>query len=168
MTIALSLTTTNIHRHQVLYEQDYALWLDEAVNLLRSQNFTEIDLENLIEEVEGMGGSQKQALESNLEVLLMHLLKYKYQPNKRSNSWRYTIIEHRLRLHKAFKHSLSLKRYFVQVFGECYLVARKLASAESGLAIAMQSSPRIKSLLLCASWIEAKSGASCYDIIIIS
>ena len=136
MTIALSLTTTNIHRHQVLYEQDYALWLDEAVNLLRSQNFAEIDLENLIEEVEGMGGSQKQALESNLEVLLMHLLKYKYQPNKRSNSWRYTIIEHRLRLHKAFKHSPSLKRYYVQVFDECYLAARKLASAESGLAIA--------------------------------
>lgn len=59
MTIALSLTTTNIHRHQALYEQDYVLWLDEAVNLLRSQNFAEIDLENLIEEIEEMGGSQK-------------------------------------------------------------------------------------------------------------
>jgi hypothetical protein len=66
----------------------------------------------------------------------MHLLKYKYQPEKRSNSWRYTIIEHRLRLHKAFKHSPSLKRYFLQEFADCYLNARKLASAETGLAIA--------------------------------
>ena len=66
----------------------------------------------------------------------MHLLKYKYQPEKRSNSWRYTITEHHLRLHKAFKHSPRLKRYFLQEFAECYLNARKLASAETGLAIA--------------------------------
>jgi hypothetical protein len=66
----------------------------------------------------------------------MHLLKYKYQPDKRSNSWRYTIIEHRLRLHKAFKHSPSLKRYFLQEFADCYQIARKLASAETGIAIA--------------------------------
>ena len=116
-----------------MYEQDYVLWLDQAVDLLRSQNFAEIDIENLVVELEHMGGSQKQEIESNLEVLLMHLLKYKYQPEKRSNSWRYTIIEHRLKLHKAFKHSPSLKRYFSQEFAECYL--RKLASAETGLAI---------------------------------
>lgn len=66
---------------------------------MRSQNFAEIDLENLVAELEGMGGSQKQALESNLEVLLMYLLKYKYQSDKSFNGWRYTIIEYRLRLH---------------------------------------------------------------------
>ena len=136
MTVTFSNTVTDAANQRALYEQDYALWLDQAVDLLRSQNFAGIDIENLITELEGMGGSQKQAIESNLEVLLMHLLKYKYQPAKRSNSWRYTIIEHRLRLHKAFKHSPSLKRYFLQEFAECYLSARKLASAETGLAIA--------------------------------
>ena len=136
MTVTFSNTVTDTANHGALYEQDYALWLDQAVDLLRSQNFAGIDIENLVTELEGMGGSQKQAIESNLEVLLMHLLKYKYQPAKRSNSWRYTIIEHRLRLHKAFKHSPSLKRYFLQEFAECYLSARKLASAETGLAIA--------------------------------
>ena len=135
MTVALP-NTFQAATHHTLYEQDYALWLEQAVDLLRSQNFAEIDIENLIAELAGMGGSQKQAIESNLEVLLMHFLKYKYQPEQRSNSWRYTIIEHRLRLHKAFKHSPSLKRYFLQEFAECYLNARKLASAETGLAIA--------------------------------
>jgi hypothetical protein len=135
MTVSFS-NTVHAAPHTALYEQDYLLWLEQAVDLLRSQNFAEIDIENLIAELESMGGSQKQALESNLEVLLMHLLKYKYQPQKRSNSWLYTIVEHRLRLHKAFKHSPSLKRYFLQEFAECYLNARKLASAETGLAIA--------------------------------
>ena len=135
MTVTFSNPITDAANHAALYDQDYVLWLDQAVDLLRSQNFAEIDIENLIAELEGMGGSQKQAIESNLEVLLMHLLKYKYQPEKRSNSWRYTIIEHRLRLHKAFKHSPSLKRYFLQEFAECYLNAKKLASAETGLAI---------------------------------
>ena len=135
MTVALP-KTFQADTQSTLYEQDYALWLEQAVNLLRSQNFSEMDLENLIVELEGMGGSQKQAIESNLEVLLMHFLKYKYQPEKRFNSWCYTIIEHRLRLTKAFKHSPSLKRYFLQEFSDCYLNARKLASAETGLAIA--------------------------------
>jgi hypothetical protein len=120
--------------HAELYDQDYFLWLEQLVQLLRSQNFADIDLENLIEEIAEMSGSQKQAIESNLEVLLMHLLKYQYQPEKRSNSWRYTILEHRRRLHKAFKHSPSLKRYFMLELNECYLGARKLASAETGLA----------------------------------
>ena len=136
MTVTFSNPITDAANHAALYEQDYVLWLDQAVDLLRSQNFAEIDIENLIEELAEMGGSQKQAIESNLEVLLMHLLKYKYQPEKRSNSWRYTITEHHLRLHKAFKHSPRLKRYFLQEFAECYLNARNLASAETGLAIA--------------------------------
>ncbi len=131
MTAVLSRIFTNTE----LYEQDYFLWLEQVVELLRSQNFAALDIDKLIEEVEDMGGSQKQAIESNLEVLLMHLLKYKYQPEKRSNSWRYTILEHRRRLHRAFKHSPSLKRYFLQELPDCYLGARKLASAETGILI---------------------------------
>jgi hypothetical protein len=130
MTAILPKTVT----HAELYDQDYFLWLEQLVQLLRSQNFAALDLENLIEEIAEMSGSQKQAIESNLEILLMHLLKYQYQPEKRSNSWRYTILEHRRRLHKAFKHSPSLKRHFMQELNECYLGARKLASAETGLA----------------------------------
>ena len=99
--------------HQALYEQDLYLWLEQAMDLLRERNLAELDIDNLIEEIADMGSSQKQAIESNLEIVLMHLLKYKYQPEKRSNSWRYTLLEHRRRIQKAFKTSPSLKRHFL-------------------------------------------------------
>ena len=121
--------------HQALYTQDFYLWIDQAMSLLREGNLKELDLENLLEEIEDMGSSQKSALESNLEVILMHLLKYKYQQNKRSSSWRYTIIEHRRRLYKAFKKSPSLKKYFLEEFADAYAGARKLAAVETEISI---------------------------------
>jgi hypothetical protein len=63
------------------------------------------------------------------------LLKYKYQPDKRTNSWRYTIVEHRQRIRKAFKNSPSLKRHFLEEFADVYLDARQLAAIETGLPI---------------------------------
>lgn len=121
--------------HHDLYEQDFCLWIEQAVKLLSENRLSELDRENLIEEISDMGNSQKQGLESNLEVVLMRLLKYKYQPEKRSNSWRSTLFEHRRRLHKAFKTSPSLKRHFTEEFGDCYVAARKLAAIETGIAI---------------------------------
>jgi hypothetical protein len=118
-----------------LYQKDYYLWIEETLKVLRDNRLSELDIVNLIEEIEDMGISQKDALESNLEVLLMHLLKYKYQPNKRTRSWISTIFEHRNRLLKSFKKSPSLKRYFTEVFAECYQTARKKASLETGLSM---------------------------------
>jgi hypothetical protein len=86
-----------------LYEQDYYLWLQTTANQLRQRKFAEVDLANLIEEIESVGRSEKLALASNLQIVLMHLLKYKYQPEKRSNSWLFTIFEHRDRLLEAFE-----------------------------------------------------------------
>lgn len=126
---------SQITSHQALYEQDFCLWVEQAVNLLRKGDLNALDLENLIEEIEDMSRSDKRTLESNLEIILMHLLKYRYQPNKRSNSWRYTLIEHRLRLYKAFKNSPSLKKYFLEEFAEAYSGARKLASVETEIPI---------------------------------
>ena len=134
MAIAPHQVSPNIS-HQALYAQDFCLWVEQAITLLREGNLKELDLENLLEEIEDMGSSQKSALEINLEVILMHLLKYKYQPNKRSNSWRYTIIEHRRRIYKAFKNSPSLKRHFLEEFAEAYAGARKLASVETEILI---------------------------------
>ena len=118
-----------------LYDQDFMLWIENTVQLLRSQRLTELDLENLIDEVEDMGKNQKHALESNLNILLMHLLKWQYQSVKRSNSWKYSIREHRQRLQKAFRDSPSLKRYCDQVFHDCYQDAKSLAADETGLEI---------------------------------
>lgn len=119
-----------------LYDRDFLLWLEQTAAQLREGRLTELDVVNLLEEIESMGRSEKQALESNLEILLMHLLKYRYQPDLRSNRWRFTIREHRSRIDKALKASPSLKRHLEQVFPECYQTAIELAAAETGLAIA--------------------------------
>jgi hypothetical protein len=69
------------------------------------------------------------------QLVLMHLLKYKYQPEKRSNSWRYTILKHRDRLETSLEDSPSLKAYFLEVFDKWYQKARKKAATETGLPI---------------------------------
>ncbi len=102
---------------------------------LRAGRLENLDIENLLEEIEAMARKEKVALESNLEVLLMHLLKCQYQVNKRSSSWRYTIDEHRSRILKVLKVSLSLKPYLKQVFDDCYQEGRRKAAIETGLNI---------------------------------
>jgi hypothetical protein len=118
-----------------LYELDYQQWLETTVTYLSDRNFEQIDLEYLVAELESMGKSEKSALDSNLVILLMHLLKYKYQPQKQSDSWRNSIVEHRRRILRSFKHSPSLKRYFEQVFDECYQDARQDAKTETQLPL---------------------------------
>jgi predicted DNA-binding ribbon-helix-helix protein len=131
MTAIQSITTATTS----LYEQDFYLWLQTNINLLKEGNFAEIDLENLLEELESMGRSDQNALKSNLRIILMHLLKYKYQSKKQTNSWLYTIREHRIRLEDTFKTSPSLYRFFEDIFNESYQDARELAAAETGLSI---------------------------------
>ncbi len=121
--------------HTTLYEKDYYLWLEETVQLLREGKLTELDVFNLIEEIEDMGKSEKKAIKSNSRILLMHLLKWKYQPSKRSKSWKSSIIEHRKRIRDSFEDSPSLKVYFADNFNLCYQDARELAAAETGLSI---------------------------------
>ena len=131
MTARLSSTTDTDN----LYERDYYLWLSHTAQLISEGKFSEVDTANLIEEIADMGRSEQRAIESNLVVVLLHLLKYKYQPQKRSNSWKASIREHRRRLRKAFRVSPSLKRYFEEVFDECYQDGRELAADETGLPL---------------------------------
>jgi hypothetical protein len=129
-----SLPTTANHLSS-LYEQDYYLWLETTAKLLQEGQLCALDVANLLEEIEDMGRSEKRAFYSNLKILLMHLLKYSYQSEKRSNSWIASIVEHRQRIKKAFKESPSLQAYFIEIVNECYQDARELAAAETGLAI---------------------------------
>lgn len=123
------------HTIPLRYEQDYCRWLEQTIQLLRDRNLSAIDYDNLIEELEDMGRSQKDALYSNLKIVFLHLLKWQYQPSRRSNSWRFSIREHRQRLHKAFKDSPSLKNYYINNFEDCYADARELAADETGLSL---------------------------------
>jgi predicted DNA-binding ribbon-helix-helix protein len=116
-----------------LYDRDYYNWLKQTALSLRKREFDQLDMENLIEEIEDMGRSEKRAIESNLRVVLLHLLKWKYQPQQRSGSWRGSIAEHRIRIRKALQDSPSLKNYLPEVFAETYQDAIKIASQETGL-----------------------------------
>lgn len=118
-----------------LYDQDFYLWLTQTSQFLKTGEFHQLDLPNLIEEIEDMGKSQKKAIKSNLRVILWHLLKYQYQPEKRTKSWRLTIYKHRDRLQDSFAESPSLKNFFQEVFDECYQKARETASQETELLI---------------------------------
>lgn len=118
-----------------LYERDYCLWIETTINQIQSGQLTAVDFGHLLEELQSMVKIEKRALESNLEVVLMHLLKYQYQSEKRSNSWRYTLFEHRDRLEGMLEDSPSLSPYLYQVFDKCYGKARKKASLETGLPL---------------------------------
>ena len=132
----MTVTQTSKKHSLSLYERDYYLWLKATVQQLKARRFSELDIPKLIEEVEDMGRSEKRAIESNWVVILMHLLKYKYQPDQRSNRWLANLFEHRRRFNRAFKDSPSLRPYFTEVFGECYQDARKEAALETGLSLA--------------------------------
>ena len=131
MTAQLSSTTNTTD----LYDRDYYLWLSHTAQLIKEGKFSEVDAANLIEEIEDMGRSEKRAVKSNLVIVLLHLLKYKYQPAKRTNSWKSSIREHRRRLRDDFKVSPSLKRHFEEVFDECYQDGRAQAADEMGLPL---------------------------------
>ncbi|MEC4991576.1 MAG: DUF29 domain-containing protein [Oscillatoria sp. PMC 1068.18] len=117
-----------------LYELDYLKWIETTVGKLRDRDYTSIDWENLIEEIEDMGKRERRSLESNLIILLLHLLKWQYQPEMRSNSWKGSIVEHRRRIRKAIQESPSLKAYLEEVLNECYFDAIEQAIAETGLS----------------------------------
>lgn len=116
-----------------LYHEDFFAWTQEQAGLLRERRFAELDLANLVEEVEGVGRSEKAAIESRLDVLLAHLLKWKYQPGARSSSWRGTITEQRTRIARLLRDSPSLREYPAEIFPESYLSSRLLAAKETGI-----------------------------------
>jgi hypothetical protein len=120
---------------QTLYEADYVLWIVNTVQSIRSQAYDAVDWENLVEEIEDMGRRERQSLESNFIVLVLHLLKWQLQPEQRSGSWEADIIEHRRRVNRSLKDSPSLNSYLVSRASECYTEAVKQAKAATGLPI---------------------------------
>ncbi|TVP60180.1 MAG: DUF29 domain-containing protein [Nodularia sp. (in: Bacteria)] len=119
-----------------LYETDYQQWIDTTLQHLRNQEFNQLDLVHLIEEIEAMSKSDKRELQNRLIILLMHLLKWKYQSQNQSNSWLSTIDEQRRQLLFIFEDSPSLEKiYLATVFEKCYQMARKSASKETKLSV---------------------------------
>ncbi len=140
-----------------LYEDDFVQWCDRTAQQLRSHHFDQLDLEHLIEEVVDLGNRHRDALYSNLKVVLLHLLKWQYQPERRSNSWRASLREHRQRIRRQLQQHPSLKPYLVQCLDECYDDARALAADETGLPLYRlpQTSPYAISQIQDENWLPA-------------
>jgi len=104
-----------------LYDQDFALWIEKTVKQLKSGDLSQVDLENLIEEVESLGKSQRKAVDNFLTRLLEHLLKrcYVVLPDC-YRGWEIEIRNFRKDLKKEFKYSPSLKRFMIEILEECY------------------------------------------------
>jgi len=117
-----------------LYKKDYYPWIDKTIFLLENHQFSELDLENLIEEIKSISISKQKALKSNLSVILWHLLKYLQEPEKQTRSWALNLFEHRERIEEDLENSPSLKSFLTEEnFKKCYNKARKKAAIETGI-----------------------------------
>lgn len=117
------------------YDQDFYGWTQEQAALLKSGRLNELDIENLIEEVETMGRSEKRELESRLTVLLLHLLKWKYQDVRRGRSWELSIIEQRLKFEETLEENPGLKPRLDEILVKAYKFSIIQASRETQLNI---------------------------------
>jgi len=84
--------------YQTLYETDYYQWINTTIEKLRNQDYGNVDWENLIEEIEDISRSERKSLKSNLIVVLLHLLKWQFQPDRKRGSWAGSIVEHQRRI----------------------------------------------------------------------
>jgi hypothetical protein len=116
-----------------LYDQDFYAWTQQQVELLRSGHLQELDIENMVEEIESLGRQERQELENRLGVLLGHLLKWHYQPEARSKSWRATIEEQRFRIARLIKKNPSLKPYIPEAIEVGYVLGLSLIDQETPL-----------------------------------
>lgn len=120
---------------QTLYDQDYYFWLRTTINQLRTSQFSSVDLDNLIEELEDMGRSQKRTVKSLLIRLFEHLLKLTYwnvERERNEGHWKGEIRTFRREIKDELKDSLSLKPYILEIFDQCYQEARTEASDAYG------------------------------------
>jgi len=117
-----------------LYESDYYTWALRQATALRAHRSKALDWENLAEEVEALARSEARELRRRLEVLLVYLLKWRYQPNKRNRSWTLTIREQRQRVARVLDENPGLRATLTESVTSAYPLARLVATRETRLA----------------------------------
>ncbi len=116
-----------------LYDRDFHAWAGEQAALLRAGRLAEADIAHIAEEIESMGRSEKRELISRLKVLLVHLLKWRFQPAGRGNSWRLTIAEQRHEVADHLDDTPSLRAQLGAAIASAYGGAILAAARETGL-----------------------------------
>ena len=118
----------------ISYDKDFYSWTQEQAELLRNGRFSELDIDNLIEEVGSIGRSEKRELESRLTILLLHLLKWKYQEVRRGKSWQLSIDEQRIQFEKTLNENPGLKPALDQIIKDAYKLAVIKAARETKIS----------------------------------
>ncbi len=116
----------------VNYQTDFYGWTQQQAAFLKAGRLSELDIENLLEEVETMGRSEKRELKSRLMILLVHLLKWQYQPSHRGSSWECTISVQRDDFSETLFENPSLKSQLDDILTNAYRRAKKQAIKETG------------------------------------
>lgn len=116
-----------------LYEKDFYAWANQQAALLRAGKLAAADIANIAEEIESMGRTEKRELVSRLAVLLLHLLKWQFQPGPRGGSWTLTVREQRRQLLRHMKDNPSLKAGLAESIADAYGDAVIAAERETGL-----------------------------------
>jgi hypothetical protein len=116
-----------------LYDLDFHAWSKEQADAIRRRSWNEIDWEHVAEEIEDLSRQWRNELKSRYVVLLMHLLKWAFQPGGRTKSWVDTVDEQRLRIEVHLAENPSLKSVEAEVFAAAYKQARLRAAKETHL-----------------------------------
>lgn len=119
-----------------LYETDFYAWTQQQIHSLKQQAWQNLDVENLVEELADLGRRERQELRNRLSVLLGHLLKWQFQPERRSNSWLATIREQREQLNLLLTENPSLQPYLPEILSLAYRQGLNLAVRETDLPYA--------------------------------
>ena len=134
---------------------DFNLWIQRTAQLLRDRHWHELDVDHLIEEVEDLGKSERRGIASQMTRLLLHLLKWQYQPQRRSDSGLDSITDAWTQIELAIEDSPSLHDYPAEQIEDCYQRASRQAAKQTGLAIAQfpQRCPYPPALVLDEDWL---------------
>jgi acyl carrier protein phosphodiesterase len=123
--------------HSTLYDRDYWQWTQEQIQSLQKGHWVTLDIDNLVEELETLGRSEQREIGSYLQVLIMHLLKCEYQPEKRTTSWNQTLNHCRNKIQDCLEDTPSLQGFLVESewLEKYYRRARRDAAEETNQAL---------------------------------
>ena len=116
-----------------LYERDFYAWTQEQAKAVRERRFEDIDIKNLVDEVETLGRAERNEIGSRLLVLLVHLLKWRFQPERRGATWEATIMEQRDQIAETIADNPSLRLLPGEILDKKYRLARIRAAGETEL-----------------------------------
>jgi Domain of unknown function DUF29 len=125
-----------LYRNPADIEDDFYAWCFEQAELLRQKRFSEADLPNVIEELESMGREQRSALKSSYRILIVHLLKWQFQPSRRARSWELTIVRERNNIADREEDNRTLRNEAASIVDEVYRRAARQAARETKVPIA--------------------------------